>query len=288
MPDTPLVTVVTPTYQSARTLPRALRSLQNQSHQRWEWLVINDGSTDQTSTFLSGMTDSRVRVIALEENQGRGYVRNLALSQANGSYICSLDADDWFYRRKLESQVRALEADRKLTAATVGMAVTDENGRIVGVEGRTPERVEREVPGPCSLRFPFGPTMIRADVARETGFQQGMRRGADVDFFVRLLCGNGRRIAHLPGLSYVYQGHRQSIISELLSGHSWSRRVYARHLRRFPRDCAVLIASSFLKSTVYRASQCFGGEEWLSRRRFKPLTAAELEEYEEEVRRLGE
>ena len=278
---------MTPTYQSAHTLPRALRSLLHQTYENWEWILVNDGSTDTTSTFLSQQTDHRIRSLTLKENCGRGFVRELALREASGEYVCALDADDWFYCQKLEQQVAAFQEDPSLTAVTVGMAVTDRFGELIGVEGRVSRRTKRLIPGPLSLRFPFGPTMIRTQAAQEAGFHTGLRRGADLDFFLRLLCGNGRYLCHLPVLGYTYQGHTESTIGELLSGHAWSRKVYLRHLRAFPRDGLILILSSLFKSVAYRSSRFLGVSDWLSRRRFSPYSDRDLQEYNAQRARIG-
>jgi glycosyltransferase involved in cell wall biosynthesis len=282
-----VVTVVTPTYQSAQTLPRALHSLLLQTYEDWEWIVINDGSTDETTAFFSDLGDSRIRPLTLEHNRGRGYVRNLALQHARGEFICSLDADDWFYPWKLEEQIRAFDSTPSLSAVTIGMAVTDEQGQLIGVQGRESRPFSKTIPGPRAMGFPFGPTMIKADLARQVGYDGSLRRGGDLDFFLRLMCGNDRKLGCLSRLGYVYCGHTSHTIAELLEGHRWSRKVYRRHLASFPLDCSYLTLSSYLKSIGYRASELLGVSDWLSLRRFSPCTPHDAEEYLTQLNRLA-
>lgn len=287
MSTTPLVSVVTPTYQCALTLPRSLRSLQLQTYTNWEWVVINDGSTDRTPLFLEQLDDPRIRTLTLERNHGRGYVRNLALKHVQGKFVCSLDADDWFYPWKLEEQVRALQQDDGLAGATIGMAVTDEAGQLIGVQGRASGPVSSEIRDPRALRFPFGPTMIRSTLAREVGFDGSLRRGADLDFFLRLFCKKRRRLAWVPRLGYVYRGQTQDTVRELLDGHAWSRLVYRRHLREFPTGCGYLLLSSYLKSLIYLSSDLLGFSTWLNGKRFTRVSQVDLAEYQEQERALG-
>ena len=250
--------------------------------------MINDGSTDQTSGFLSTLRDPRIRWLTLDRNCGRGFVRNLALQHVRGDFVCSLDADDWFFSWKLEEQLQAFQAEPSLAAVTMAMAVTDENGELVGVEGRSARPAMQVIAGPRALCFPFGPTMIRTDLARQVGFDEAMKRGADLDFFLRLLCGRERMLGCIDRAGYVYQGHTPKTINELLEGHRWSREVYRSHLSRFPLDCSYLTFSSYMKSVGYYTSKFLGFSDWLSLRRFSPLAPCEREEYQRQLTLLGD
>lgn len=286
MQSEPLVSVITPAYQAAETLPRALASLVAQSYSRWECVVVDDGSRDSTQGVLALVKDPRIRHLKLERNEGRGFARMVALGETKGDFVCSLDADDWYYSGKLSSQVQAFLRDPGLVAVTVGMAVTDATGALIGVQGRVGTCETISLKGPLALKFPFGPTMVRADLARELGYNWRYRRGCDLDFFTRLLCSEGRPYCHLPELAYVYQGHTHTTIDDLLYGHQCSRDVYRSYFRRFPADCARLLLSSYFKSLVYKAADTFGMAEWVSRKRFVPATPQEKSDFFAEEERL--
>lgn len=284
MNKTPLVSVVTPTYRSVKTLPRAFASLLNQSYDNWEWLVIDDGSEDGTTDFLSSLNDSRIRAITLKENRGRGYVRNLALGEARGDLITSLDADDWLYSWKLSDQVGVFQEFPPLVAVTTGMLVTDSNDELVGTFRMT--ELPPQPLTPRNLKFPFGPTMVKTPLARQIGFDIRQRRGADMDFFLRLLCAEGRGLGVTARPGYVYHGHSHESLHKFLEGHFWSRKIYLRQLQNFPRDCAYLWLTSLLKSFCYRAALAVGLSDWLGRRRYPPPTPVEAREYQSQRRQL--
>lgn len=105
----PLVTVVIPAYNAARTLVDTLRSVSSQTHERLEILVVDDGSQDGTYELAIDyrLQDSRVRVLR-QENGGVARARNAAIGEAIGSYIAPIDADDLWHPRKIELQLRAL------------------------------------------------------------------------------------------------------------------------------------------------------------------------------------
>ncbi|HEX7177456.1 MAG TPA: glycosyltransferase [Pyrinomonadaceae bacterium] len=107
----PLVSVVMPTYNYARYVGDALRSLQAQTHARWECVVVDDGSTDDTEEVVAGFAarDARIRYVR-QENRRQAAARNNGLRHCAGDYVQFLDADDLLESRKLERQAADLEA----------------------------------------------------------------------------------------------------------------------------------------------------------------------------------
>jgi glycosyltransferase involved in cell wall biosynthesis len=91
----PLISVIIPAYNAARFLPATLASLRAQIYPRWEGIIVNDGSTDETGDIARRWvrSDARFRVIE-QENKGLAAARNVALRSAKGEWIHCLDADD--------------------------------------------------------------------------------------------------------------------------------------------------------------------------------------------------
>lgn len=93
----PAVSVVTPFFNTGPVFHETAQSLLQQSFQQWEWLIVNDGSTDAAALAILEQyrrQDSRIRVIDLEENQGPGAARNTAFRLARAPYIVQLDSDN--------------------------------------------------------------------------------------------------------------------------------------------------------------------------------------------------
>jgi glycosyltransferase involved in cell wall biosynthesis len=104
-----LVTVVIPCYNQAHFLSEAIESVLSQSYQRYEIVVVDDGSTDNTSEVASRYPPEKVRLIR-QENKGLSAARNAGLGGARGEYVVFLDADDRLLSDALEVGVRELEA----------------------------------------------------------------------------------------------------------------------------------------------------------------------------------
>ncbi len=100
--DRPLFTVIIPTFNRAELLRTAIESVIHQSFENWELVVIDDGSTDHTSSVVASFTDNRVRYY-YQHNQDEGSARNHGILRSNGIYICFLDSDDYYLDNHLEN-----------------------------------------------------------------------------------------------------------------------------------------------------------------------------------------
>ena len=109
-PRLPLVTVIIPAYNYARFIADALKSVQSQSYQHWECIVVDDGSTDDTSGVVRSFSeaDRRIKYVR-QDNRGLAAARNSGIASSAGEYLQFLDADDLLEQRKLERQVEFLE-----------------------------------------------------------------------------------------------------------------------------------------------------------------------------------
>ena len=95
MTPAPKVSVYVPSHNYGRYLDRAIKSVLAQTYDDWELLVIDDGSTDETSTVLEGYrAHPKIRIVE-QENKGLTVTNNIAVRLANGQYVMRLDADDY-------------------------------------------------------------------------------------------------------------------------------------------------------------------------------------------------
>lgn len=106
-----LVSIITPSFNSEKFIAETIRSVQNQTYQNWEMIIVDDCSTDKTVSIVECIAnnDSRIKVYKLDKNSGTGIARNTALDKASGKYIAFLDADDLWKPKKLEIQINFLK-----------------------------------------------------------------------------------------------------------------------------------------------------------------------------------
>ncbi|MEM8830638.1 MAG: glycosyltransferase family A protein [Cyanobacteria bacterium P01_G01_bin.19] len=121
----PQISIVIPAYNAAQTITETIESVQQQTVDDWELIVVNDGSTDNTLEVLQQIVELRLKIISAP-NGGVSAARNLGMAQARGQYIAFLDADDLWVADKLELQLEALEQNPNAIVAYSWTCFMDE------------------------------------------------------------------------------------------------------------------------------------------------------------------
>ncbi|WP_445711768.1 glycosyltransferase family 2 protein [Flavobacterium sp.] len=94
-----LVSIITPTFNSANFIEETIKSVQSQTYTDWEMIIVDDGSTDTTARIIEllSKTDNRIHFYKLEKNSGPAVARNMGIEKAKGKFMTFIDADDiWF------------------------------------------------------------------------------------------------------------------------------------------------------------------------------------------------
>ena len=113
----PAISVILPVYNSESYIKEAVESILKQTFEDFEFIIMDDGSTDTTCSYLKTIRDSRVTCIYNTKNSGNYKCRNIGLSQAKGKYICVMDADDIAFPDRLEKQYYFMENNPEYAAA---------------------------------------------------------------------------------------------------------------------------------------------------------------------------
>lgn len=106
-----LVSIITPAYNASTTILETYKSIVEQTYSKWEWIVIDDFSSDNTFDIISSLAkdDSRIILIHPAEKGGAAVARNAGIEKARGKYIAFLDADDLWLPTKLEEQISFMQ-----------------------------------------------------------------------------------------------------------------------------------------------------------------------------------
>lgn len=131
--DAPLISIITPVYNSEKFLEAAITSVQNQTYSNWQLILIDDASTDSSEKiakeFYSG--DSRISYEKLPVNRGAAVCRNRAIELAKGEYIAFLDSDDFWAPDKLEIQLSFMQR-KDCDVSFSNYLLIDEQGNSLG------------------------------------------------------------------------------------------------------------------------------------------------------------
>jgi len=114
MNNSPLVSIVIPTYNHSPMLQRALATVVEQTYQNWNAIVVNNFSTDNTLEVVAAFNDPRIQCVNFRNNGVIGASRNEGIALATGKYVAFLDSDDTWFPTKLEKCVEILESGSDL------------------------------------------------------------------------------------------------------------------------------------------------------------------------------
>jgi glycosyltransferase involved in cell wall biosynthesis len=126
MHNQPAITVLMPAYNAAKYIGEAIQSVLQQTFVDFELLILNDGSTDNTTSVINSFDDARIIVID-QQNKGVAEALNIGLKQARGTYIARFDADDVCYPERLQKQYDFLTGhpDHVLVGSNVDYILED-------------------------------------------------------------------------------------------------------------------------------------------------------------------
>lgn len=123
----PKVTVLMPAYNAEKYIGTAIESILNQTYKDFEFIIVNDCSTDSTLDIIKkyAKKDKRIKIISNKENQKIAQTLNNGLKEAKGKYVARLDADDWSYPERLEKQVNFMEENPAIVLSSGNMEICD-------------------------------------------------------------------------------------------------------------------------------------------------------------------
>ncbi len=114
MKNQPLVSVIIPTFNRVKLLPKAIASVVNQTYDNWELIIVDDRSTDDTKALVErfSLKDKRIRYIQNDRRKGPSGARNCGILNSTGEYIAFLDSDDEWFAHHLSDSIDILENEK--------------------------------------------------------------------------------------------------------------------------------------------------------------------------------
>lgn len=209
----PKVSIVIPTYNRARFLPKAIQSALGQPFADLEVILVDDGSTDDTRQVVASFTDPRLMYV-YQENQGATAAFNAGLARATGTYVSILGSDDWYEPGGLARLARVLDASAEVGLAAGGYTFVDAHGAVI-------QKARPWVGAPVLdvTAWLYGcPVLLQAALIRRSwiervgGFDPAIPSIQDWDFGLRLARA-GCRMAWVHEPIFCYRIHGNQIMS---------------------------------------------------------------------------
>lgn len=137
-----LISVITPTYNCAKFIGETIESVQAQTYKKWEMIIVDDCSTDNTKEIVAlyEKNDERIKYHCLGKNSGAAIARTEAMKIAQGEYMAFLDSDDIWVKDKLKKQLTFMQKNDVAFSCTEYEQI-DEEGRSLNKVIKTVPRV---------------------------------------------------------------------------------------------------------------------------------------------------
>ena len=191
-----MVSVVIPTHNRSDLLPRAIKSVQAQTYEDLEIIVVSDGSTDDTSSIVNEIMveDSRVKFVEYHPAQGGNVARNKGIEAATGEVVAFLDDDDEWLPEKIQKQLSVMNSDIEIGLVYTGVHIIYVNENV---EYNSKSKVFGDLSQKILLDNYIGTTstvMAKKSVLMEAGlFDVKLKALQDFDLWIRIcqLCKVG-------------------------------------------------------------------------------------------------
>lgn len=207
----PLVSVVMPAYNSEKYISEAIESILNQTFKDFEFIIIDDASTDKTWDIIQDYAKRDARIVSLknDSNLRISFTLNKGVLIARGKYVARMDADDWSYPDRLGKQVEVLEKNPETVIC--GGSIDVANIDMQHLNYRRYPLTDRKVRFAMFIYNPFAHpcVMYRLDAIKKAGLYNVYYLVAeDYDLYFRL--GNIGKFANIPDLLLRLRVHKKS------------------------------------------------------------------------------
>lgn len=205
------LTVLMAVYNGGSFLQKAVESVLLQTHKDFEFLIINDCSTDESLRIIESFSDHRIRIHTNEINFGQTASLNVGFKLARGQYIARIDADDVAFPNWLEEQVLFLKYHPGYAVVSANALVIDESNRIR--KSFNPPANEQEIIFRSLIKSPInhvGSVMRKEIILENGGYDEGYKIAADYALWGKLL-RNKREITTNNKMLMAIRMHAKSV-----------------------------------------------------------------------------
>lgn len=264
--DTPVISVLMPVYNGERFLKGAIESVLRQTYSHFEFIIIDDGSTDHTAAIIADYRDSRIRPFRNQSNLGLIASLNKGLDLARGKYIARMDSDDMCYPRRFERQLAFMEQNPDVGICGTWVRTLGTGWPQTRRYPTNPDDVRSMLVFHSALAHPT--VLMRAGAIRDCGlrYEDEFRHAEDYAFWVK--AARCFKLANIPEILLGYRVHASQVT--VINAHKQMRaanRVRSVFLGQWgvsPTIEGIDLHNSIVNGTLAREERLFAkAQDWL-------------------------
>ncbi|MNJ97617.1 putative glycosyltransferase EpsE [compost metagenome] len=204
----PKVSVIMPVYNTEKYVEEAINSILNQTFRDFEFIIIDDASTDKSVEIVKGFKDERIKLITKPFNTGYTDSLNKGLELANGKYIARMDSDDISLPTRLEKQVKFLDNNPDVILCGTWFELLNKEKSIFNYP-TNPEEVKATLLNYCSIGHPT--VMFRKEIFNTHGlsYDKSMEPAEDYNLWVDI--SSIGKLANIGEVLFQYRTHQNQV-----------------------------------------------------------------------------
>jgi len=173
----PKISVIMAVYNGMPYLIKATKSILTQTYKNFEFIIVDDASTDQSWKYLKNLKDERIKLLKNTKNLGLSTSLNKTLQTAKGNYIARMDADDISFTERLEKQLKYMQSNQDVDLCGTWVKLINKQGVVIG-EKKYPTKPEE-----VKQAITWYPAVIHPTFMAKNSFYKKMNGyRADYDF----------------------------------------------------------------------------------------------------------
>jgi glycosyltransferase involved in cell wall biosynthesis len=232
MKQNPLISVVMPAYNSEKTVGEAIKSVLKQTYRNFEFIIVDDGSTDRSLEIIKiyARKDRRIKILHNKKNEGIAKTRNYGIKKSKGKYIAVQDSDDISSPRRFEKQVDFLEKNPDVGVVGSFIEIFDNSKKIRDIRKYPKEdkKLREMIFFVCPIAQPS--TMIRKETLEKVGlYDKKYPLSEDIDLWFRI--GEKYKFSNIQEVLLKYRenpksatGSKTKLIEKLANEIRWKNR----------------------------------------------------------------
>ncbi len=206
----PKVSVIMPAYNAEKYIKEAIDSILNQTFKDFEFIIIDDGSTDGTKEIISSYQESRIKLLENDKNLGLVGSLNKGLQIARGEYIARMDADDIALPERLEKQVDFLDKNQDIVLVGSWIDSFDEESKDHFIVEFASDPIIIKWLMVTKNQLAHASVVFRKEIIeREGGYSNKYEHAEDYELWSRLL--KNYKIANIPEVLLKHRIHGESV-----------------------------------------------------------------------------
>jgi len=244
------ITIAIPFFNAEAYLADAIRSVFAQSHEHWELILINDGSTDNSLKIAKSITDPRVRVISDGQNMKLAARLNQIINLANYDYIARMDADDLMSPERLAIQIEALSSQPDIDLISCGLFSIKNNSTLIGIRGEEYNNYTFDDLIWKRKKFVHAALLARKSWFKRNPYNQKIPLIEDTELWLRAAKKNDFKAISLASPLYIYREEDNITTQKLLKAYALERKFLSGMIENTNDRILYTIQSTLKTSTI--------------------------------------